>query len=108
MHFSDRRRTIWDMLNDLLLTRDVERRYGDVSSLHDWIERWEGDDFAPLKNEGGDDSIKVGGKHLFPWITVANKLLFMLLVIALTFSGGPPVSALATVSRSVGVWGGGR
>jgi hypothetical protein len=63
----------------------VERRYGDVSSLHDWIERWEGDDFAPLKNEGGDDSIKVGGKHLFPWITVANKLLSMLLVIALTF-----------------------
>ena len=73
------------MLNDPLLTRDVDRRYGDVSSLHDWVERWEGDDFDPLKNEGGDDSIKVGGKHLFPWITVANKLLFMLLVIALTF-----------------------
>jgi len=63
----------------------VERRYGDVSSLRDWVERWEGDDFAPLKNEGGDDSIKVGGKHLFPWITVANKWLSMLSVIALTF-----------------------
>ena len=73
------------MLNDPLLTQDVDRRYGDVSSLRDWVERWEGDDFAPLKNEGGDDSIKVGGKRLFPWITVANKWLSMLSVIALIF-----------------------
>jgi hypothetical protein len=84
-HFSDRRREIRDMLNDPLLARDVERRYGDVSSLREWVERWEGDDFAPLKNEGGDDSIKVGGNYLFLWITVANKWLSVLSVVALTF-----------------------
>ena len=61
----------------------MERRYGDVSSLCDWVEWWEGDDFAPRKNEGGDGSIKVGGKCLFLW-TVANNWLSMLSVVALT------------------------
>jgi hypothetical protein len=67
----------------------MERRYGDVSSVRDWVDRLVGDGFAPQKNEGGDDFIKVGGKNFFPWITVANNWLSMLSVVTLTFIYNP-------------------
>lgn len=63
------------MLSDPLLARYVERRYGDVSSLRDWVERWEESDFAPRENEDGDNFIKIGGEIVFPWIRVMNTWL---------------------------------
>ncbi|KAL9185773.1 hypothetical protein ACHAXT_003550 [Thalassiosira profunda] len=48
---SDKRRQIRDMINDPVLVRDMERRYGDLSSLREKVQDWESDDFQIEKEE---------------------------------------------------------
>ena len=80
---SDRRRRLRDMLNDPVLVRDMERRYGDISSLRESVD----DGFALQKKED-EDFIKVGPKQVVPWIKTANIWLLMILFVTLYFNFG--------------------
>ena len=75
------------MLNDPVLVRDMERRYGDISSLRESVKQWEVDGFALQKKEE-NDFIKVGPKLVVPWIKTANIWLLMILFVTLYFNFG--------------------
>ena len=82
----DQKRRMRDLLKDPVLARDMERRYGDVSSLRHSVERWELDGFAMQKK---DEEDYVKSKEL-PWIRTVNGWLSLLLFLTMyaSFSAG--------------------
>lgn len=79
---SDRRRRLRDLLNDPLLVRDMESRYGDLTSLRESVRQWEDDGFA-LQKKDDDVGVKVGGKLVVPWIKTMN--IWLCIIFFVTF-----------------------
>eukprot|EP01083_Nonionella_stella_P014616 41040_1 len=80
MFYSNKRRRLRDMLNDPILVKDMEKRYGDLSSLRESVKQWESDGFAIQKKEDDGCTNGSGGRVTVPWVETANVWL------ALTFS----------------------
>ena len=76
---SDKRRRLRDMLNDPVLVRDMERRYGDLSSLREKVQDWESDDFQLQKEE----FVRNGSTIHLPWLREMTVFLALTLVMLL-------------------------
>lgn len=84
--YLDRRRRLRDMLNDPVLTKDMEKMYGDLSSLRERVKQWESDGFAIQKKED-DGCVKgSGGRVHVPWIQSANIFLRLTFVFTMYFN----------------------
>lgn len=96
---SNKRRRLRDMLNDPVLVRDMERRYGDLTSLRESVQQWELDCFAVQKKEC-DQFLKVGGELTVPWIKSMNVSLVFVdcLVLYLNFN---PVTSMILLGSLV-------
>jgi len=87
---SRKRRRLRDMLNDPLLVRDMEARYGDLTSLRESVRQWECDGFALQKKEEAEDCIKANGAYVVPWIRIMNGWLVVLASLTMYLSYGLP------------------
>ncbi|KAL7547066.1 hypothetical protein ACHAWF_010389 [Thalassiosira exigua] len=94
---SDRRRRLRDMLSDPVLVRDLEGRYGDLTSLRESVRQWEGDGFALQKKEE-EDFVKVGGDAVVPWIRIANVWLSLALSVTLYCAYNPLTTMILLAS----------
>lgn len=82
---SDKRRKLRDLLNDPILARDVETRYGDISSLRESVKQWQEDEFT-LQKKDVDVGVKVGGSLTVPWIKVSTVWLCLIFFLTLNLN----------------------
>ena len=94
---TDKRHRLRDMLNDPVLVKDMERRYGDITSLRDVVHQWETDGFTLQKKES-DDCIKVRGIVYVPWIRIANTCLVLTTLMTLYCNFGVLTSMILTMN----------
>ena len=77
---SDKRRKLRDLLNDPILARDVETRYGDISSLRKSVKEF------TLQKKDDDVGVKVGGSLTVPWIKVSTVWLLFIFFLTLNLN----------------------